>query len=89
LSPLFLNFPPFTLSIWSGKDGEIIIQYDSIEDLVDDGWRLDWGSRPILPFCGQGCSGGEAQTLRLHPLLNKSGRRPCGLFLDGLRALDW
>jgi hypothetical protein len=34
------NFPK-SGGYWSGKDGAIIAQYDSIEDLVDDGWRLD------------------------------------------------
>ncbi len=26
---------------WSNTDATIIAQYDSIEELVDDGWRLD------------------------------------------------
>ena len=26
---------------WSGKDAPVIAQYRSIEELVDDGWRVD------------------------------------------------
>jgi hypothetical protein len=34
------NFPD-SGSFWVGKGAEIIAQYKSVQDLVDDGWRLD------------------------------------------------
>lgn len=32
---------PNSGGFWSGWDAAIIAQYGSIEELVDDGWRLD------------------------------------------------
>lgn len=32
---------PDSGSFWNGQNAAIIAQYDSIEKLVDDGWRLD------------------------------------------------
>lgn len=35
--------PDFPASgfFWTGADADVIVQYESIEALVDDGWRLD------------------------------------------------
>ena len=32
---------PTSGGYWSGKDSKIIAQYNSISEVVDDGWRLD------------------------------------------------
>jgi hypothetical protein len=32
---------PNSGSFWSGEGAVIIAEYNSIEELVDDGWRLD------------------------------------------------
>lgn len=32
---------PKSGAFWSGEDAPVVAQYRSIEELVDDGWRLD------------------------------------------------